>query len=950
MIRSTLAAAATALALAACQSAGDDNEQSPATGALEIPALEYTQRTLDNGLRVYSMPDETTASVSIQVWYDVGSKDDPPGRSGFAHLFEHLMFKSTANMPPETMDRLTEDAGGFNNASTWNDFTNYYETVPANHLRRVLWGEAERMGSLVIDEANFISERDVVKEELRQNYLASPYGKMFGLYLTQTAFNVHPYGRPGIGSIEQLDASTIEDVREFHAAYYRPDNAILVVSGNFNQSDLDSWVDEYFGPLTTPDREIPRVTAVEPERTQARDYTVYEPNVPLPAVAISWPSPAANAAPEDLAAFTIMDSVFGAGQSSRLYQSVVYDQQLAVDAFTLFEITQHPGTFGLGAIVSDGKDPAEALAALRNEAAQMRDTLITEAELEEARNELITEYLKGRETASGRAFELAYNVTMYGDPDAGDAELAALQSVTPEDVQRMAQEVMDDGKAVTITYLPEETQGDAPEDTITDSPNIQATEIEIAAADIPTYTLAPEGERELPPAEGAPVSAEIPGYQEQTLANGLRVIVAEKPGLPLFSANLTIKRGSTADPAALAGLAAMTADVATRGTATRSATDLAREIESLGASLNASAGPDMTDISAGGRSDKAAQIFDLMADVVLNPAFAEEELERARSETLDNLRVGLRQPGTVAGYALRRALFGAGAYGRVETETTLNNIAVADLTAYREAHWRLDNAVLVIAGDISAQEGFALAETALGAWAKPEEELAPQMYTQEGGVGDPRAIAIDIPQIQQAAVMMGAYGPPRTAEDYISALVANNVLGGGYSARLNAEIRIKRGLSYGAGASLPARTGTAPIVASAQTRNDAVPQVVDLMTAELERLGAEPIPESELGARKAVLVGGFGRSVETTAGLAAQLGNLAAFDLPLERLSTYADEILAITSDEAAAAAMKYYDPAKAVLVVAGDAAQFWADIQQRRANAERFDIDEVNFNSGSLK
>ncbi len=944
MLRHAIATIA-AIALVACQP-GEQAADAP----LDIPALEYTERTLENGLRVYSMPDPTTASVSIQVWYDVGSKDDPPGRSGFAHLFEHVMFKSTANMPPETMDRLTEDAGGFNNASTWNDFTNYYETVPANHLQRVLWGEAERMGSLVVDEANFLPERDVVKEELRQNYLASPYGKMFGLYLTQTAYDIHPYGRPGIGSLEDLDAATIEDVREFHAAYYRPDNAILVVSGNFDQAELDSWVDEYFGPIATPAREIPRVTAVEPERTEARDYTVYEPNVPLPAVAISWPSPAASASAEDLAAFTIMDSVFGTGQSSRLYQSVVYDQQLAAEAFTLYEITQHPGTFGLGAIVSAEKDPAEALTALRNEAARMRDTLISEAELEEARNELITDYLDGRETASGRAFELAYNVTMYGDPDAGDAELAALQSVTPEDVQRIAQQIMDDAKAVTITYLPEETQNGAPEDTITDSPNIQATEIEIAAADIPLYTLAPESERALPPEAGEPVSAQIPAYQERSLDNGLRVIVAAKPGLPLFSANLTIKRGGAADPAALAGLASMTADVATRGTATRSATDLAREIESLGAFLNAGAGPDMTDISAGGRSDKAEQIFALMADVVLNPAFAEEELERARSETLDNLRVNLRQPGTVATYALRRALFGAGVYGRVETETTINSIQISDLKAYRDAHWRPDDAVLVIAGDITAEEGFALAETALGGWVKPEAELTPQLYTQDGGLADPRAIAIDIPQIQQAAVMMGAYGPARTADDYIPALVANNVLGGGYSARLNAEIRIKRGLSYGAGASLPARLGTAPIVASAQTRNDAVPQVVDLMSAELARLGAEAIPESELNARKAVLVGGFGRSVETTAGLAGQLGNLAAFDLPLERLSTYAEEILAVTPEQAAAAAAKYYTPSKAALVVAGDAAQFWSQIEQRRANAERFNIDDVNFNSGTLR
>jgi zinc protease len=187
------------------------------------------------------------------------------------------MFKATANMPSETFDRLTEDVGGFNNASTADDFTNYYETVPANHLQRVLWGEAERMGSLVVDEDTFKSERAVVQEEFRQSILSQPYGKLFGLYMAQTGFDVHPYGRPGIGSIADLDAATLADVKSFHAAYYRPDNAILVVAGNFDAKQLDAWVDQYFGPLKTPERPIPRVSVVEPARTGPRSFTVYVP-------------------------------------------------------------------------------------------------------------------------------------------------------------------------------------------------------------------------------------------------------------------------------------------------------------------------------------------------------------------------------------------------------------------------------------------------------------------------------------------------------------------------------------------------------------------------------------------------------------------------------------------------------------------------------------------------
>jgi len=253
-----------------------------------IPPIQFSQRTLPNGMKVFASRDASTPNVTIQVWYGVGSKDDPVGRSGFAHLFEHMMFKATHDLPAESMDRFTEDVGGFNNASTWDDFTNYYEVVPANHLERLLWVEAQRLGSLVVDEANFKSERDVVKEELRQRVLADPYGRLFALYLPKATYKVHPYKRPGIGSIEELDAATLDDVRAFHHAYYRPDNAALIVVGNFDEAQLQTWIDRYLAPLKNPDVPLARVTAIEPARTGPGVYDGYGPNVPLPAVAITW--------------------------------------------------------------------------------------------------------------------------------------------------------------------------------------------------------------------------------------------------------------------------------------------------------------------------------------------------------------------------------------------------------------------------------------------------------------------------------------------------------------------------------------------------------------------------------------------------------------------------------------------------------------------------------------
>src|ERR1051325_1924805 len=253
-----------------------------ASAQLRVPPLAIKERKLPNGLTVVSLRDNSSPTVSIHVWYDVGSKNDPPGRNGFAHLFEHIMFKSTKNMKSEMMDRLTEDVGGFNNAFTQDDVTVYYEVVPSNYLETLIWAEADRLSGLNVDEANFKSEREVVKEEYRQSVLAPPYGK-FEYLLQQKSFVAHPYKRPTIGSIEDLDAASLHDVQEFHSTYYRPDNATLIVVGDFDPKQLDAWVDKYFGGIAKPNLPLPRVTMKEPPRESESRFTEYG-NHDLPAV------------------------------------------------------------------------------------------------------------------------------------------------------------------------------------------------------------------------------------------------------------------------------------------------------------------------------------------------------------------------------------------------------------------------------------------------------------------------------------------------------------------------------------------------------------------------------------------------------------------------------------------------------------------------------------------
>jgi zinc protease len=420
--------------------------------AASFPPINYRHRTLANGLEVYSIEDHATPTVAINVWYRVGSKNDPEGRSGFAHLFEHIMFKATAHMKSEMLDRLTEDVGGMNNAYTHPDRTVYYEVVPSNYLQTLLWAEGERMGSLTVDDANFKSERDVVKEEYRFRVLAPSYGR-FNNAMTRDSYAVHPYKRPGIGSIEDLDASTLADVQAFHSTYYRPDNAVLIVAGDLDPKQFDTWVDRYLGAVAKPSTPIPRVTVKEPSRTEEKHFTEHGANVPLPAVGLTWLIPPAQNG--DTEPLQVASTILSDGDSSRLYQALVYKKQLAQSANANAETREDTGLFTVTAVMAGGKKPEDGIAALREEIDALSTKPVTSAELDKAKNLIITGALRERETNDGKAGALGEAITQFHDASYVNRGLERLEAVTAADVQRAVKKYLIDSKAVVITYTQE---------------------------------------------------------------------------------------------------------------------------------------------------------------------------------------------------------------------------------------------------------------------------------------------------------------------------------------------------------------------------------------------------------------------------------------------------------------------------------------------------------------
>ncbi|MDB5042256.1 MAG: peptidase [Candidatus Eremiobacteraeota bacterium] len=419
--------------------------------AIHVAPIRFVDRTLANGLRAILVPDSRVPSVAINVAYRVGGKDDPPGRSGFAHLFEHLMFKGTSRTAPETIDRLTEDVGGFNNAFTSEDITNYYEVVPSNHLERLLWAEADRLASLTVNEANFATERDVVIGEYDQRILAEPYGMLDEL-VNREAYTLHPYRRGVIGSPAELNAAALEDVVAFHATYYRPDNAVLVVAGDLDVDETWRWIDRYFGPIATPQTPIPRVLAVEPVQTAQRSYTHRAANVPLAAAEEAYHIPAASH--PDAAALDVLEALLGAGRSSRLYTSLIYDKQLATSAWASADLREQPGLFGARVTCARGVALADARAALGAELERVRTEPPSPAELARVQTQIASALVRSRQTASGIALALVHATTERGDPGVVNADLDRYLAVTADDVRRVAQTYLRAENRTVIEYLP----------------------------------------------------------------------------------------------------------------------------------------------------------------------------------------------------------------------------------------------------------------------------------------------------------------------------------------------------------------------------------------------------------------------------------------------------------------------------------------------------------------
>jgi zinc protease len=452
-----------------------------------------------------------------------------------------------------------------------------------------------------------------------------------------------------------------------------------------------------------------------------------------------------------------------------------------------------------------------------------------------------------------------------------------------------------------------------------------------------------------PPAPATPREAKVPQPVERTLANGLRVIVIPKHDIPLVAARLTVRTGAAADPNSRAGVASLAATVLTKGTKTRSAEQIARGVEALGATLESGAGYDSSIVDLSVMSPNFAKAMEFMADTARNATFAREEVERERQQALDELQLTLREPRSLANVVMSRLLYADAPYGQnvAGTPASLAAIKREDLAKYHATYYRPNNAILVIGGDIKPEAAFALAEKLFGSWQRGTVSKAAVKQTK---ALTPRVVVVDLPEAGQAAVVIGRQGIRRTDATYLPALVTNSVFGGGYSSRLNQEIRIKRGLSYGAGSSFSPRAEVGPFTAATQTKNESAAEVAGIIISEMGRLGSGPIADAELTPRKAVLIGGFAQSLERSAGLVDEVSELALYGIPLTEINRYISGVQNVTAADVQKFSQSTLSGRDVSVVVVGDAKAFIEPLRAQYKDVEVIPIDELDVASPTLR
>jgi zinc protease len=867
--------------------------------ASQVPEIAFEKYTLPNGLQVILHVDKKLPIVHVNQWFHVGSKNEKPGRTGFAHLFEHMMFQGSKNVPGEYFS-IVEELGanlqeGGVNGTTDTDRTNYFATVPSGNLEKLLWLESDRLATLLdgIDQAKLDNQRDVVKNERRQALENQPYGRWFELAATELFPYGHPYSWPVIGSMADLSAASLEDVQEFFRTYYTPNNLSLVIAGDFDPAEAKRLVEKYFGGLP-PGPALAR-PKVDPVTLAVGKTLEIADRVPQERVYLFWPSPATyrpGDAEMDLAARILAD-----GLSSRLAKALVYDAQKATNVTAFQYGAEIANALVVIATARPGVDVAELETLIAREIARLAASGPTEAELERAKNKQETQYISGLERIGGfggKADLLNQYNTYLGDPGRFAWDLARWRGVTVEGVREAVERYLDTDQRLALRFRPEK------------STRPPAVELDRAAI----------------PALGAERRFVAPEVASRTLANGLTVFAVERRELPKVAVLFATRAGVTADPPGKEGTAHLAATNVDLGTAKRSALEIEAALGDLGTQLTGFAGREGTQLALEVLTRNADAALGILAEVIRTPTFPESEFAREKANLLANLEQQNNNPNAVASRVRSILAFGREhPYGRPAQglPSTVGTIAREDLAGFWRDRVKPGSSALVFVGGLSLDEAARLAETHFGAWSGG---AAPAVAIPAPAAAAPGKIyLVDRQDAAQTVVTQFLPAPKVGSPDDDALTLADSVWGGGgFGTRLNLNLREDKGYSYGVFSSLVQFGDGGIWYGGGGVQTDKTAESVAEFVKELTDLhGKRPIGEQELESSRLRRLRGTSQEYESYSGVGGKIAGLWLQERPMSELQAEPDRIAEVSLAATLAAAAKWADPARAAIVVVGD-------------------------------
>ncbi len=876
----------------------------------QVPQFPIESYVLANGLQVALSHDPAAPRTTVCVAYHVGSKNERAGLTGFAHFFEHMMFRGTKNVPD--FDVPLQQAGGSPNAFTSEDMTVYFETVSNDYVKRALYMEAERMAFLssALDQHKFDTEREVVKNERRQRMENQPYGLADEAISTYVYPKGHPYSWSVIGSMKDLNNATLDDLRQFFLEFYHPKNATLTMVGGFDTEVAKKWIATYFGPISRgPD--VQRPTAATVMATARR--VIQKDRVQFPRVYWTWPAVAESAS--DAPALDLLAMLLADGDASKLKHALVVQSQVAVDTDAANETSEIGGLFKITATVAEGKTVEEVEALIDKTLKHVQSSGVSDSELTRVKAKYRTDMLTGLTSPTQRAFVIAMGLAQHHDPHYYQSAFTRYESVTVRDIQRVAQKYLVNDKVVLVVEPVGADEEESKAALAGPLPGEQQHEKLQPREHVsgPDWATLPDATERKPFVPSA--------FQQGTLSNGLEVWMATWHTLPLVSTQLLVRTGSANNAAQQAGLAALTAELWDQGTQDLTSTQLAQAVDALGTSINVSSGTNTTRLGFTTESRSFAQMVELTGGMIAAPRFANDDFDREQKLQLSDLASGPDSASWIAGRVFPTLLFGVGqpySLPRDGYNDTVEKLSIEQVRSFYADHFTPRNSVLIVVGDFEPDHVMKLLEDKFSTWqgvAPADHAPAAKPVSVAGTV-----YVVDKPGAVQSVIAVGRTWKGRDDDSYLATRIGNRIFGGDFLSRVNQNLRQRNGFTYGARSVFRFYVHGSNWNLTTSVRAEVTGAALREVFNELRDVGQKrPLTDAEVNVAKSAIMSTFPQSFETPSSIASSLGQLAIYQLPHDYYQTFLDRLQSTNAAATAKAMTELVDPSQIRTLVVGD-------------------------------